>query len=256
MKKFILFFILSISSASFANNLNSEQQRQVQHIINLFKKHDIDAISQSISYPLQRQPPIPSIDNAKMMKSRYSQVFDTQLSKKIANSKLSQWSSLGYRGVMLDSGLVWLDGPEIRAVNYSSPAEQQYKKNILAQQKQMLHSTLKQFKEVDLQFKTNKYQVRIDQLANGKYRYAAWAASKAQSSKPDLILNNGSVTMDGSGGNHFYRFKNGAYQYTVYRFVIGAEDTADVELIVEKNGKEILRQAGEILPWVILKPNH
>ena len=254
MKKLILLFLLSISSTAFANNLNSEQQEQVQHIINLFKKHDIDAISQSISYPLQRQSPIPSIENAAMMKNRYSQVFDAQLSQTIANSKLSQWSSMGYRGVMLDSGLVWLDGPEIRAVNHMSPAEQQYKKNILAQQKQMLHPTLKQFKDVALQFKTEKYQVRIDQLSNGNYRYAAWAASKAQSSKPDLILNNGSVTMDGSGGNHFYRFKNGAYQYTVYRFILGAEDI-DVELVVEKNSKEILKQAGEILPWVILKSN-
>ncbi len=246
MKKLIFVICVLSSNYCFAGDLTPLQQKQVQHIINLFKKNDVNAITQSISYPLQREEPIPSINNATEMKKRFSQIFDTKLSKQIANSKLSQWSDMGWRGVMFDQGMVWLGDDKITAINYSSPAEQSYKNQLISAQKQKLYPTLKNFKAPIFQFKTAKFQIRIDEISQGKYRYASWAINQSQSTKPDLIINNGIVTMDGSGGNHFYTFKSGTYQYIVFRNLLGSSNTPDVSLSVTKNGKEILHQNGQL----------
>lgn len=246
MQKLFLTTLLLITSSTFAADLNVTQQKQVQHIIDLFKKHNINLITQNISYPLNREEPIPSIDSPKEMKARFNQIFDSKLSQQIANSKPSQWSDVGWRGIMLDNGTIWLDNGKITAINYSSTAEQSYKNQLISTQKHTLYSSLKKFKAPIFQFKTAKFQVRIDEISQGKYRYASWAVNQSQSSKPDLILNNGTVTMDGSGGNHFYTFKSGAFQYIVYRNIMGSSDTADVELTVTKNGKQVLNQRGRL----------
>lgn len=246
MKKIILSLLLLSNHAAFAESLNANEQKEIQDIINLFKKNDQNAITNSIRYPLMREEPIPSIDNKAQMKQRFNQVFDQKLVKNIANSKLSQWQSVGWRGIILDSGAIWVSGRKITAVNYSSDAEQLYKQQLITIQKQKLHPSLKTFKAPELQFKTAKFQVRIDQMSNEKYRYASWAHNQAQSQKPDLILDNGQVVMDGSGGNHHFIFKSGAYKYIVYRNILGTSETPDVTLEVSKNGKTVLSQAGTL----------
>ncbi|WP_252152054.1 hypothetical protein [Acinetobacter wuhouensis] len=83
-------------------------------------------------------------------------------------------------------------------------------------------------------------------MNNGTYRYASWGRNQAQIQKPDLILNNGQIVMDGSGGNHNFIFKSGAYQYIVYRNILGTDETPDTTLEVSKNGKTVLSQAGTL----------
>ncbi len=247
MKAFILTsFTFFCSTSIFAAPLNATEQKEIQNIINLFKKNDQNAITNSIRYPLMREEPIPSIDNKVQMQQRFNQVFDHRLVKNIANSKLSQWESVGWRGIMLNNGSVWVSDKQITAVNYSSDAEQHYKNQIIVKQKNTLHTSLKNFTAPELQFKTAKFQVRIDQMGNGKYRYASWGRNQAQSQKPDLILNNGTVVMDGSGGNHHYIFKRGAYQYIVYRNILGTAKTPEITLEVMKTNKLVLSQSGTL----------
>lgn len=237
--------LLACSIPAFA--LTAEEQKQVNHLTQLFKQNDVQAISQSIRYPLPREAPIPSIENAKEMQKRFSQVFDAKLKQDIARSTHSQWSSVGWRGLMLDDGKVWFDGEKITAVNYSSKAEQQLKQQLISKQKNHLHASLQSFKAPIFSFKTQSFQVRIDELSNGKYRYASWKLNQPQSTKPDLILNQGTVQFDGSGGNHSYHFKSGPYRYTIERTILGENNTAPVRLIVEHSGKTILNQAGTLL---------
>lgn len=246
MKKLILSTLLLFSNYTFADGLSASEQKEVQYIINLFKKNDSNAISNTIRYPLNREEPIPSIDNKAQMKQRFQQVFDHKLVQNIATSKLTQWESMGWRGIMLDHGTIWISNKQITAVNYSSDAEQQYKNQLILKQKNKLHLSLKNFKAPELQFKTAKFQVRIDEMQNGQYRYASWDVMQSQSQKPDLILNNGIVIMDGSGGNHHFVFKSGTFEYVVYRNILGTNETVDVTLEVNKKGKTILSQAGKL----------
>ena len=117
MKKLILSTLLLFSNYTFADGLSASEQKEVQYIINLFKKNDSNAISNTIRYPLNREEPIPSIDNKAQMKQRFQQVFDHKLVQNIATSKLTQWESMGWRGIMLDQGTVWISNKQITAVN-------------------------------------------------------------------------------------------------------------------------------------------
>ncbi len=238
--------LLAAVVPAFAAGTNANTQ-QLQHLIELFQRNNQQAISQAVRYPLNREAPIPAINSPAEMLKRFDQVFDHQLKQKIARSAPQQWQEMGWRGWMLDNGAVWFDGEKITAVNYSSSAEQQYKEQLIGAQKKALYPALRNLKAPVLNFKTQSYAVRIDELNNGKYRYASWKANKPQSAKPDLILNQGSVRFDGSGGNHSYHFTNGPYLYTVTRQIMGETASPDAGLTVYKSGRLLLRQSGILI---------
>ena len=119
---------------------------------------------------------------------------------------------------MLDNGIVWIesDGGKITAVNYQSDFEKKLKKDMIAKEKDNLHLSLKTFKSPTYKIKTKNYLIRIDKLTDYKYRYASWKINNLESSKPDLILNNGELKFEGSGGNHVITFSNGKYTYKFF----------------------------------------
>ncbi len=88
--------------------------------------------------------------------------------------------------------------------------------------------------------------IRIDKLSDYKYRYASWKTIKIESSKPDIILNNGELEFEGSGGNHVITFSNGKYTYKIYRNIIGEDNSPDITFEVEKDGKIILTEDGTL----------
>ena len=149
---------------------------------------------------------------------------------------------------MLNNGAVWMansDG-KITSVNYQSDFEKKLRKDLIAKEKENLHSSLKTFESPTYKIKTKNYLIRIDELANHKYRYASWKIGKKESSKPDLILDNGELKFQGSGGNHTITFDNNNYTYKIYRNRLGTRDSPDITLTVEKDGKIILTQDGTL----------
>lgn len=64
------------------------------------------------------------------------------------------------------------------------------------------------------------------------------------SDKPDLIIENGKYIPEGSGGNHRYEFKNGAYVYDCVIMQLTEQGRAPVLLTVSKSGRKILFQRG------------
>ena len=105
--------------------LSDDKVESINNAIELFKSNNVDKISNIISFPLDRQYPIPSIKNKNEFNKRFSEVFDKILIDKIANSKIEQWSEVGWRGIMLDDGVVWMTNSDgiITAVNYQSDFE-------------------------------------------------------------------------------------------------------------------------------------
>jgi len=63
--------------------------------------------------------------------------------------------------------------------------------------------------------------IRVDELKNGKYRYASWPINSKMSEEPDAVINNGRVIYEGNGGNHRYEFVNGNYTYECSITVVG-----------------------------------
>lgn len=232
------------------DKLKEDVVASINNIIDLFKKKDIAEISKIISYPLQREYPIPSIKNKEDFKIRFSQVFDQYLIDKIANSKIEQWSEVGWRGIMLDNGDLWITSSDgiITSVNHQSDIEKKLIIDLIEKDKANLHASLKIFKKPTYKIKTKTSLIRIDEVSENVYRFASWKKNEKESSKPDIIMGNGVVEYDGTGGNHYIIFEDGSTKYKVYRFIMGAEeDTPDVTVEIEKDGKTLLSEDGTLV---------
>ncbi len=250
--KHLFIIILAINTTmlcpTFAQNLDSIKTAKIQTLIYLFGNREIEEISNIVKYPLKREYPIPPITNREEFKKRFDQIFDQEIINIISQSKTEQWTSMGYRGIMLDRGTLWLDlEGNIIALNYESDFEQQQLKSIIEQDKANLYPSLKDFKLPIYKIETKNYLLRIDQLDDNTYRYASWGKGKNESQKPNLILYNGKMEIQGSGGNHTFTFVSGRYKYMIYRNIIGIDKTPEINLIVKKNTRIILNEDGCIL---------
>ncbi|MCU7964208.1 hypothetical protein L5M28_16745 [Shewanella sp. SW32] len=236
---------LSINANAADEAMPQEYIPLVQGLIDAAKANDLEVIAKRVAYPLKREYPIPAIQNTQEMIARFDQVFDPKLLEQIAHSKIeADWQTMGWRGIMLGSGVVWLDfDGKIIAINYQTPVEAKLKAEFIAKQQTVLHPSVSEFVSPALSWETAKFTIRVDDMGNSQYRYAAWAKGKALSEKPDLVLNKGKLVFDGSGGNHSYQFRSGPYQYYCYVTVLGGSDSPLGELVVFKNDQEILTQA-------------
>ncbi len=234
---------------SFSQLTKVEDKKVVSDFINYIKTNDIEELANRTAYPFKREYPIPTIGNKQEFIDRYNEVFDDKLKKMITDSNpATDWSAVGWRGIMLFDGDIWLDyDGSLIAVNYRSELEKRKKKELIEKDKNKLYSAINDFKNPVLILKTSKFKIRIDEMNDGSYRYASWPINKEMNEKPDLILYKGKVTFDGSGGNHSYKFKNGIYVYECIINVIGTADTPPASLIVYKGEKEVLKQDAKII---------
>lgn len=251
MKKFALFIfgIFLVQSVVAQEELKEEYVDLVQPFINCIKNDDFKTLSSLISYPLKRAYPIPSIKDSAELRTRFSEVFDDSLIALIVHSDVKKdWEEMGWRGIMLASGAVWIqfDGT-VTAVNYQSKVEEKMQTELIEKDRKSLHTSLQEFAAPDLIMETSKFRVRIDEMPDGTYRYASWGINKQMSDQPDLILKNGMLEFDGSGGNHHFVFKNKNYDYICWIFLLGSKETPDARLEVLAGEKVILNQEAEII---------
>jgi len=243
----ILLFIFGLTDC-YSQLSKTEYEDVVEYFVNCIKNSDIDKLDSIISYPIERPYPIPPINDKQELKKRYSEIFDDSLTSVISNSNIKEdWTDMGWRGIMLNNGIVWLDyDGQFLTTNYTSEKEKALKEKWIESEKELLYTDLKDFKKPIHTLETEKFIVRIDFLENQKYRYASWSIESDISNKPDLVINNGEWTPDGSGGNHHFTFTNGEYSYIVYVNVLGADEMPPFNLEVTKNDKVILNQPAEL----------
>jgi hypothetical protein len=130
-------------------------------------------------------------------------------------------------------------------VNYQSPKEKQLLINSIQSDKNQLPKSLQDFGKPVYLIITKNYKIRIDETKEGIYRYAAWKIKNVKSD-PDIIIENGVLEFQGSGGNHTITFNNNGYTYTVSINELGTVDTPDATLEVSKQDKTILTEDGKI----------
>ncbi|WP_145858999.1 hypothetical protein [Pedobacter suwonensis] len=240
----LLFVSITYLAYSQEETLNKKYRPVVISFINAVKSGDVEKLSSKIKYPLNRAYPIPPIKNKQEFIKRYKEVFDDNLIKKIITSKAeTDWSDVGWRGIMLLRGDLWLDTDgKLIAVNHQSRLESKEKARLINVEKNSVHPSIGNFEQPVLVFETAQYRIRIDDLGNDNYRYASWPIKSKMSDKPKLILTNGKFKPDGSGGNHNYQFKSGDYIYTCFIIIMGEKGTPPAQLVITKAGKEILSQ--------------
>jgi hypothetical protein len=150
---------------------------------------------------------------------------------------------------MLDNGVLWMANSDgiITVINYQSDFEKKLRKDLIDNKKKYLHSSLKTFESPTYKIKTKNYLIRIDELTNDKYRYASWKTTKKETSKPDIVMNDGELELDGSVGNQSITFVQGKYTYIIYRNSIGEKNSPDITLEIKKDGKTILSEDGTLI---------
>lgn len=241
----ILFLIVTTGLGQ-ENELKKEQVQTIQKVINIFKTKNKTKIADLIYYPLRREYPLKDVKDKDDFIQRFDDIFDTKFLDHVAMSKINDWSDVGWRGIMLDDGVIWIDDVgKIETINYQSPKEKQQLANAIQADKNELPKNLQNFEKPFYLIFTKNYKIRIDEKSEGVFRYAAWKI-KNQKSDPDMVIENGNLEFQGSGGNHTITFKNNGYTYTVYINELGTVDTPDATLEVSKQEKTILTEDGKI----------
>lgn len=251
MKKVNLFLVLVLFFGSFlsAQTVKPEYQKCIKSFIDTIKSGNKDAIADMVSYPLKREYPIPDVRDKSDFIKRFDEIFDTTLKNEIIKSDPAKdWSDMGWRGIMLNQGNVWMDfDGRLTSVNYQSQAETDLKKKLIAAQKKELDSSIAFFQKPICILETVKFRIRIDNLGNENYRYASWSIDKAMNTKPDLIIYRGNLVVEGSGGNHQYEFKKENFTYECAFIIVGEKDSPPAKLTIYQGDKVILSQNARII---------
>ncbi len=246
----ILILLALFLTQGTAQPWDAQTTASVEKFIQAIQQNDTTYLKNNVSYPLYRSYPLTSIQNEQQFVDHYLALFDDSLKTALSNSNIERdWTVVGSQGVMFDQGTLWLDMQgQLLRINYETALEQSQRQHWIKQDKAQLHPSLQDYESPILSLTTKKYKVRIDALANERYRYASWPVQAAMSIQPDLIVKNGRYEQRGTGGNHSYIFTNGIYDYEVAIHVIGTGEEPDASLIVNKNNKEIWREDAVLVP--------
>ena len=97
--------------------------------------------------------------------------------------------------------------------------------------------------------KTKKFKIKIDQQPDGNYLYQSWGVNGKVTSKPNMIISNGELIPDGTGGNYYYEFSNNGYTYQIWRnYLTDSAKKAPYTLFVtDQNGKTVVNQSGYVV---------
>ena len=249
MKIRIIYLIIFCSQLTFSQDLKPEYQKFIKSFIANVKSNNKEGVAAFISFPLGRDYPIPNVKNKADFIKKYDQIFDATLKNEIIKSNPAKdWSEVGWRGIMLNQGTLWIDTDgKIISINYQSQAEKNLSNKLIAAEKAKLHPSIAKFKAPEYILESSKFRIRIDDLGNNNYRYASWSVKQKMSEKPDLVITNGKWIPDGSGGNSYFDFKKGDYLYRCYIIVLGTNDSPPATLTIYQNNKTILEQEAIIV---------
>lgn len=170
---------------------------------------------------------MPDIENKADFLLRRTELFDDSLSNLILSSSVdSNWSEVGWRGIMLNHGVLWLDVEgKLIAINYQTEAEKSKQKELIEADRNSINENLRDYERPVLQMNVEKFDIRIDEMQDGSYRYMHWIGDKRRSDgAPDLIIYNGEINYSGSGGNHYYEFAVLEYDFRCWVQYLGKEE--------------------------------
>jgi hypothetical protein len=226
--------------------LKNRQVHAIQQLINVFKTNNKIKIAESIDYPLRREYPLKDVKNKTDFIQRFDEIFNKDFINSVANSKIKDWAQVGWRGIMFDDGTMWIDEKgKITSINYQSPKEKELLAHSIQENKSQLPKSLQSFEIPMYLIITKNYKIRIDQMSEGIFRYAAWK-NKNQKTEPDIVIENGALEFDGSGGNEEITFKINEFTYIIYINEVREGNFPDASLEVKRGEQTLLTENGRI----------
>lgn len=246
---YLIIVLLIFVKIGFSQGLEKEYHQVTQTFIECIQNENIKKLKGLVVYPLQRQYPLPPIENENDFQERFGEVFDDSLVNIILQSDLNtDWAKVGQRGIMLQNGTIWLDETgKLLSVNYQSNTEKIKRNELIELDKNTIHTSLRDFEEPILYLETEELKVRIDQLEGDNYRLAYWSIQDNMNEAPKMILENGIWLPEGSGGNHSFEFSEGIFRYVCVVQVLGEIDHIVAFFETYEGEKKIISQQSLVL---------
>lgn len=242
----LIAFALQIVVFGQSSKLKEEQVQAIHKLINVIKTGNKAKIADLIEYPLRREYPLKDVKSRSEFIQRFSEILDEELVRRITKSTIEDWSQVGWRGIMLGNGTIWIsDKGRITTVNYQGPKEKQLLLSAIQNDKNKLPKSLRNFDKPVYLINTKNYRIRIDEKSEGNYRYTSWKRMHARK-EPDLILDKGVIEFLGSGGSHTITFKNNDYTYIISVNAIRCEHDPEMTIEIQKGNSKILEESGRI----------
>lgn len=132
--------------------LPAEYRPFVQRFIDAAEAKDHQSLANQMKYPFKREYPMSAIKNPSEMLTRFDEVFDDAILKRIAISQVGQdWQTMGWRGIMFGSGEVWMDfDGKVIGINHLTAQAAKLKAELIASQKSDLYPGLRDYQSPEL----------------------------------------------------------------------------------------------------------
>jgi len=202
------------------------------------KTGDKQAVVKMINFPVDRDLPLKSIKNAKAFLAHWDEYFDADTTKALTDQNPEQ---IGWRGIQLAGGMVWLKDGRIIRLNSEAAAYKKALENAKSDETAKLWLAARGYDRIDVQCSTKTLHVRV-QNHGDDIRYFAWKAGAPLSAKPAMALSHGKTPSSGSDGSITYAFTNAGYTYEIDNGAGICGETCDKHLTVMKGAKQVSDQ--------------
>lgn len=232
---FILNMLLFISFNIQASDQKHPDYETAKKFQTALKDNDRNTIAKMMKYPIDRELLKP-INTPEEFLENWDDYFNEKNVPGLISAKASEY---GWRGVALEGGSVWFENGTIKRLNLATEIQRQKHEAARENEKKNIHKSLQGYDSIEHECSTDKLRVRIQRIKDSA-QYFAWKKGASLSSKPDLALN-GTLEVQGTGGNTLYSFSNGPYTYQLFKINLCGEDCNNY-LTVFKNKKEIMKK--------------
>lgn len=216
--RFTVFLIVSVLTLFISTRTNAQVDSSIladfHRIKELIENDSVNTLAALIQYPLRRDNPLPNISSAKEFAQYYPTLIDSTFKVEMESFQDSDIFETSV-GFAIENGDIWIDDSGIiLAINYSSGKEKKLKQQISEKIKKEMYPSVRNWDQNILVCESSKYLFRIDYVGDS-IRFVAWRAEKKMSEKPDIILNDGSSTPQGTMGGWIWTFKDSDNEYIV-----------------------------------------
>ena len=218
-----LAFICIFAVTSYARELTMNEKAAIANLKDNIRNGRVDSVAEQVEYPQCRSAfPEYIISTKDEFKNNYDLVFDEQQIETFLSSDWSYHYGLlindaGFTGHFDDDGVLVLDHIPL------SDTEWTHVEYLVKKSRATLHPSVRDFQQPVLLLTAGKYQVRIDAMREGKFRYTCWDKGADQSAKPALVLYDGELFSTPYYTS--YTFYNEGYEYYIQEGAIECDFT-------------------------------
>lgn len=185
----------------------------VKKFVKAVADNDEEAVSEMVSYPLQRPYPLRDIPDAKEMRRHYKEIIDDSIRNIVTQAGPERWKEYGWRGWSLDDGkYIWVD-ENVYDLKYISKKERALIDSLTNEEINTIEPSIRDgWKPVMCMINTkNGHIYRVDSRINtdeddpDHYRLLVYDSQGDLRGLPEKLLD-GTKEEEGTIGNISYKF--------------------------------------------------